>query len=199
MEGMDFIREVMDKVERHRFIPPQNQHEAHLDTALAIGHGQTISQPYIVALMTQSAKLKPTDVVLEIGTGSGYQAAVLSHIVKQTYTIEILEPLAREAQDRLKTLGYENVTVRHGDGYRGWAEQAPFDAILLTAAAPKVPQSLIEQLKVGGHMVLPLGKAQQSQELVVLTKQTDGKLKTTFEGGVVFVPMTGKIQKEEAP
>ena len=145
--------------------------------------------------MTQSAMLNAEDRVLEIGTGSAYQAAVLAEIVKEVYTIEIVESLAKTADQRLKKLGYKNVTVKHGDGYRGWQEKSPFDAILITAAAPTVPQRLVEQLKVGGRMVLPLGEADVSQSLMVLTKMKDGSLKEQFVAGVVFVPMTGEIRK----
>ena len=193
------VLEAMERIPRHLFVGSELIRLAYADSALPIKEDQTISQPYIVALMTQSAQLEPDDVVLEIGTGSGYQAAILSHIVKQVYTIEIVANLVREAEDRLKTLDYQNVTVRYGDGYQGWNELAPFDAILITAAAPKIPQLLIEQLEVGGRMIFPLGKARESQELVVLTKQADGKLKTSFEGRVIFVPMTGEIQKKDSP
>jgi protein-L-isoaspartate(D-aspartate) O-methyltransferase len=145
--------------------------------------------------MTQSAMLNAEDRVLEVGTGSAYQAAVLAEIVKEVYTIEIVESLARTADSKLKKLGYKNVTVRHGDGYRGWQEKSPFDAILITAAAPTIPQLLVDQLKVGGRMVLPLGKTGGSQDLIVLTKQENGKLKEQYITAVVFVPMTGEIRR----
>lgn len=189
------VLQAMLKVPRHLFVEPEYLSRAYSDRALPIKENQTISQPYIVALMTQSATLKADDRVLEIGTGSAYQAAVLAEIVKEVYTIEIVEPLARMAESRLKELGYNNVTVRHGDGYQGWQEKSPFDAIFITAAAPKIPQRLVEQLKVGGRMVLPLGRTGLSQDLMVLTKQDDGSLTEKFIAGVVFVPMTGEIRK----
>lgn len=189
------VLQALLKVPRHLFVEPEFLNRAYSDFALPIKENQTISQPYVVALMTQSAMLQADDRVLEIGTGSAYQAAVLAEIVKEVYTIEIVAPLAREADSRLKKLGYKNVTVRHGDGYRGWQEKSPFDAILITAAAPKIPRPLIDQLKVGGRMVLPLGKARSPQDLIVLTKQEDGSLQEQFITGVVFVPMTGEVQK----
>ena len=193
-----FDKAVLDallQVPRHLFVEPEFLSRAYADSALPIKENQTISQPYIVALMTQSAMLKAEDRVLEIGTGSAYQAAVLSEIVKEVYTIEIVESLARTAEDKLKKLGYKNVNVKHGDGYRGWQEKSPFDTILITAAAPKIPQLLIDQLKVGGRMVLPLGKTRGSQDLMVLTKLEDGSLKEQFITAVIFVPMTGEIRK----
>lgn len=189
------VLQALLKVPRHLFVEPDDVSRAYSDFALPIKENQTISQPYIVALMTQSALLKADDRVLEIGTGSAYQAAVLAEIVKEVYTIEIIEPLADSAKSKLKELGYDNVTVRNGDGYRGWQEKSPFDAILITAATPKIPRPLINQLKVGGRMVLPLGQTGSSQELMVLTKQEDGSLKKRFITGVVFVPMTGEIRQ----
>jgi protein-L-isoaspartate(D-aspartate) O-methyltransferase len=183
------------QVPRHLFVEPEFLSRAYSDSALPIKENQTISQPYIVALMTQSAMLNAGDRVLEIGTGSAYQAAVLAEIVQEVYTIEIVESLARTADEKLKKLDYKNVTVRHGDGYQGWQEKSPFDAILITAAAPKIPQPLIEQLRVGGRMVLPLGKTKGSQDLMVLTKQEDGSLKEQFITAVVFVPMTGEVRQ----
>lgn len=183
------------QVPRHLFVEPDYLSQAYSDSALPIKENQTISQPYIVALMTQSAMLNAGDRVLEIGTGSAYQAAVLAEIVEEVYTIEIVKSLARTVDEKLKKLGYKNVTVRHGDGYRGWQEKAPFDAILITAAAPRIPQLLIDQLKVGGRMVLPLGKTKGSQDLIVLTKLEDGNLKEQFIAAVVFVPMTGEIRR----
>jgi protein-L-isoaspartate(D-aspartate) O-methyltransferase len=180
------------KIPRHLFVEPEYLAQAYSDIALPIKENQTISQPYIVALMTQSAMLKANDHVLEIGTGSAYQAAVLAEIVKQVYTLEIVESLARTADRKLKELGYNNKAVRHCNGYCGWQEKSPFDAILITAATPKIPQPLINQLKVGGRMVLPLGKTGSPQELMVLIKKEDASLQKHFITRVVFVPMTGE-------
>ena len=188
------VLEAMLRVPRHEFVESRHRQAAYGDNALPIKEGQTISQPYIVALMTQSARLKPEDRVLEVGTGSAYQAAVLAEIAAEVYSIEIVETLAKEAAERLKRLGYENVNVRHGDGYQGWEDAGPFDAILITAAAPKIPKPLVDQLKLGGRMVMPLGNHRLSQDLVVLTKKMDG-LHKEYITGVVFVPMTGEIRK----
>jgi protein-L-isoaspartate(D-aspartate) O-methyltransferase len=188
------VLDAMLRVPRHEFVELRHRHIAYADSALPIKEYQTISQPYIVALMTQSARLKPGDRVLEVGTGSAYQAAVLAEIVAEVYTIEIVEILAKEAAKLLDDLGYENVSVRHGDGYQGWEEAGPFDAILITAAAPEIPEPLVDQLKLGGRMVMPLGDHRLSQDLVVLTKKEDG-LHKEFITGVVFVPMTGEIRK----
>ena len=180
------------KVPRHRFVPSRYEHEAYGDHPLPIGHGQTISQPYIVAFMTEALGLKGGEKVLEVGTGSGYQAAVLAEIAAQVYTIEIVEPLAREAETRLGGLGYENVHVRAGDGYAGWPEAAPFDGILVTAAAPRIPEPLKQQLRDGGRLVVPVGEG--VQELTVVTRKGD-----TFREErllpVRFVPMTGKVRQ----
>lgn len=184
----------MGKVPRHLFVPPEYRDSAYEDRPLPIGYGQTISQPYIVALMTHHLQLKPTDRVLEIGTGSGYQAAVLAELVKEVYTIEIIPELAREASERLKELGYENVHVKCGDGFFGWPEHAPFDAIIITCAAPEVPPRLVDQLREGGRMILPLGADPFYQTLTLITKR-DGKLEKRRITGVVFVPMTGEIEK----
>ncbi len=186
------VLNAMLKVPRHLFVQPKYLPKAYADYPLPIKENQTISQPYIVALMTQSAQLKPTDRVLEIGTGSAYQAAVLGEIVREVYSIEIIKTLADQARARLHRQGYDNVHVKHGDGYRGWPEHAPFDAILLTAAAPEIPEPLIEQLKVGGRMVLPL-EGVLFQDLIRLTKQPDGLKKETITG-VRFVPMTGEVR-----
>mgnify|MGYP002629945479 CR=1 FL=1 len=185
----------MAKVPRHLFVPAEYAHRAYSDSALPIKENQTISQPYIVALMTQSANLNAKDRVLEIGTGSAYQAAILGEIVKEVYTIEIIQPLYKQASRFLKNLGYKNVFTRLGDGYQGWQDKSPFDAILITAAAPKIPKPLVDQLKVGGRMVLPLGEGRFSQDLMVITKQEDGTLTKQYITGVVFVPMTGKVRK----
>lgn len=188
------VLQAMAKVPRHLFVEPAYLDRAYADGALPIKENQTISQPYIVALMTQSARLQPSDKVLEIGTGSGYQAVVLSEIVDRVFTIEIIGTLAREARERFEELGYKNIVVRHGDGYLGWEEEAPFDAILITAAAPEIPQPLLDQLKVGGRMVMPLGDGPFSQELITLTKTATG-VKREFITGVLFVPMTGEIRE----
>jgi protein-L-isoaspartate(D-aspartate) O-methyltransferase len=179
-------------VQRHEFVPDRLQSEAYANHPLPIGHGQTISQPYIVALMTDLAALGEDDVVLEVGTGSGYQAAVLAQLVKRVYSIEIIEPLAEQAQRRLKRLGYENVTTRLGDGYFGWQEHAPFDAIVVTAAATHVPPPLIAQLKPGGRMVIPVGGRFTVQYLLLLEKTEAGDVLTRQITAVRFVPLTGK-------
>ena len=184
----------MSRVPREEFVLPAYRDRAYADAALPIREKQTISQPYIVALMTQAAALKPTDRVLEVGTGSGYQAAVLAELVQEVYSIEIIEPLARRAGERLKALGYKNVHVRHGDGYRGWPERAPFDAILITAAAPKLPQPLVDQLKMGGRIVVPLDNVLFHQDLIRFTKTPDG-LKKEKITAVQFVPMTGEVRE----
>ena len=188
----DPVMNAMQKVERHRFVPLHLQRMAYLNQPLPIGEGQTISQPYIVALSTALIDPQPSHVVLEIGTGSGYQAAVLAEIVKQVYSIEIVEPLGRTADVRLRDLGYRNVEVRIGDGYAGWPEKAPFDAIVVTAAAPTIPQPLVEQLKPGGKMVIPVGSTNGGQELLLLVKNGDGTTTKTVVLPVRFVPLTGK-------
>jgi protein-L-isoaspartate(D-aspartate) O-methyltransferase len=182
----------MGKVPRHEFVPAELRPRAYADGPLPIGHGQTISQPFIVAFMTEQLEPKPTDRVLEIGTGSGYQAAVLAQLVTEVYTIEIIEPLAQRAGADLKRLGYTNIQVRAGDGYQGWPEAAPFDAIIVTCAPEKVPPPLVEQLKDGGRMIIPVGPM-GDQELVLLRKQ--GKqLEKHAVLPVRFVPMTGGAQ-----
>jgi len=180
------VLEAMLKVERHLFVPAKLRNLAYEDTALPIGYGQTISQPYIVAYMTEAAQLDRDDRVLEIGTGSGYQAAVLAEIVNDVYTIEILEPLADSARDRLETMGYENIKVKYGDGYKGWPEHAPFDAIIVTAAPPELPEDLIGQLKMGGRMVIPVGSIRQ--ELYLIVRNESGFDKKPLLP-VIFVPM----------
>jgi len=177
------------KVERHRFVPEEYLNSAYSDQPLPIGEGQTISQPYIVALMTELLELKEDEKVLEIGTGSGYQSAILAELVKEVYTIEIIEPLASVAKSRLLQLGYQNIKVKAGDGYLGWPEAAPFDAIIVTAAPDHIPKPLIAQLKEGGRMVLPVGS--YTQELKKIIKRF-GKVETTDVIPVVFVPMTGE-------
>jgi protein-L-isoaspartate(D-aspartate) O-methyltransferase len=183
---------VMAKVPRHEFVPERLRAEAYTDHPLPIGQGQTISQPYIVAFMTEQLEPKATDRVLEIGTGSGYQAAVLAKLTAEVYTIEIIEELAQRAATDLKRLGYTNVHVRAGDGYQGWAEAAPFDSIIVTCAPEQVPQPLVDQLKDGGRMIIPVG-AVWKQELVLLRKR-GGKLEQHAVLPVSFVPMTGETK-----
>lgn len=179
-------------VERHRFVPPGERRNAYDNRPLPIGHGQTISQPYIVALMTNLIEPQADDVVLEIGTGSGYQAAILAEIVSSVYSIEIIEPLYESASGRLGLLGYDNVTTRLGDGYYGWQEHAPFDAIVVTAAASHVPPPLIEQLKPGGRLVIPVGGRFMTQQLLLIEKTDDGEIVTRQIAAVRFVPLTGE-------
>jgi protein-L-isoaspartate(D-aspartate) O-methyltransferase len=186
---------VMGKVPRHLFVAERERHKAYGDYPLPIGEGQTISQPYVVAFMTEALKLKPGYRVLEIGTGSGYQAAVLAELVNAVYTIEIRKSLADMATERLRTLGYRNVSVRYGDGYFGWAEAAPFDAIIITAAVNHIPPPLIKQLKEGGRLILPLGSTVFYQTLTLVTKKKGGELAVEQMGPVAFVPMTGATQK----
>ena len=185
----------MGRVPRHRFVLPRWEAAAYDDGPLPINAGQTISQPYIVALMTQLADPKPGDRVLDIGTGSGYQAAVLAELGAEVYSIEIIPELADEAKKRLEDLKYDKVTVRAGDGYRGWPEKAPFKAIILAAAAPKVPEPLIAQLAAGGKLVIPVGEEGGVQELLVITRQPDGSVKRETVAPVAFVPMTGEVRK----
>jgi protein-L-isoaspartate(D-aspartate) O-methyltransferase len=181
----------MRQVPRHRFVDGTQLRAAYDNRPLGIGHGQTISQPYIVALSTDLLDLEPQHRVLEIGTGSGYQAAVLATLVREVYSIEIVEALGREAAARLAELGYRNVEVRVGDGYRGWPERAPFDRILVTAAAPDVPAPLIEQLAAPGRMVIPVGAGAFGQNLLLIEKGADGTIKRTAVLPVRFVPFTG--------
>jgi protein-L-isoaspartate(D-aspartate) O-methyltransferase len=183
--------EAMRSVPRHLFVPPELAGQAYDDHPLPIGHGQTISQPYIVAFMTEALHLKGDETVLEVGTGSGYQAAVLAEIAERVHTIEIVEPLAEESARRLKELGYTNVEVRAGDGYEGWPEAAPFDAIIVTAAAPRIPDPLKDQLADGGRLIIPVGDAWQ--ELVVLTREGD-RFDEKRVLPVRFVPMTGEVR-----
>jgi protein-L-isoaspartate(D-aspartate) O-methyltransferase len=186
----------MRKVPRHLFVPPNQQKDAYVDSPLFIGYGQTISEPYLVAFMTEALEVKPQDRVLEIGTGSGFQAAVLAELAREVYTIEILEPLAKTAEERLRRLGYSNVQVRAGDGYRGWPEAAPFDAIILTAAPPeRVPPPLLEQLREGGRLVAPVGGSEQ--ELIRDRRTAKGVTEEVLLP-VRFVPMTGEAQKPAA-
>lgn len=180
----------LEKVPRHRFVPEQLRHLAYSDSPLPIGHSQTISQPYIVALMTDLIEPKKNFRVLEIGTGSGYQAAVLAQLVDHVYTIEIIDALAESAADLLKTLGYMNITVRAGDGYKGWPEQAPFDAIVVTAGG-NIPKALIQQLKPGGRMVIPVENARGAQHLTVISKDHEGEIHSQQILPVRFVPLVG--------
>ena len=179
-------------VPRHEFVPAELRANAYADFPLPIGHGQTISQPYIVAFMTAQLRLTPRSRVLEVGTGSGYQAAVLAEIAGEVYTIEILPPLAQEAAARLQRLGYGRVHVRTGDGYNGWPEAAPFDAVIVTAAAGFVPPPLVEQLRPGGRMVIPVGEVGGVQELMLVEKAADGRTTTRTLIPVRFVPLTGR-------
>ena len=178
-------------VPRHRFVPDAWQAEAYADGPLPIGEGQTISQPYVVAKMTELAALRPTDRVFELGTGSGYQAAVASRLCARVYSIEIQPLLAERAVGLLRELGYDNVSVRAGDGFRGWPEEAPFDAMLITAAVPEIPDRLLKQLKPGGRAVLPVGPALGIQDLVLVQKGADGTTVTRSIFPVRFVPATG--------
>ncbi|MCW5977498.1 MAG: protein-L-isoaspartate(D-aspartate) O-methyltransferase [Bryobacteraceae bacterium] len=181
------VLRAMRTVPRHEFVPAELRAQAYADHPLPIGHGQTISQPYIVAFMSDALDVKHTHKVLEIGAGSGYQAAVLALLAKHVYTIEIVEPLAVSAKQKLAR--YENVTVRHGDGYKGWLEEAPFDRIMLTAAPPELPAALLEQLKPGGKLIAPVGRTVFDQELVLVEKAADGTMKQRSILPVRFVPM----------
>lgn len=181
----------IETVPRDRFVPPGMQPSAYENRPLSIGLGQTISQPFIVALMTDMLDLMPDDVVLEIGTGSGYQAAVLAQLVRRVYSIETLPELAQMARGHLEGLDYRNVEVRVGDGHLGWAEHAPYDAIIVTAAAPEIPPALLDQLKPGGRMVIPVGLRYMTQDLVLVTKDADGETHRRSILPVAFVPLVG--------
>ena len=183
------VREAMARVPRYRFVPDGAEGAAYVNAPLSIGHGQTISQPYIVALMTEMLDLEEDDVVLEVGTGSAYQAAVLAELVKKVYTIEVVEELARQAAEKLGRLGYDNVEVRHGDGYDGWPQHAPYDAIMVTATGEEIPPPLVEQLKPGGRMILPVGRPWSSQELVLVEKSPEGEIRQRSVLPVAFVPL----------
>lgn len=190
------VMAALGAVPRHRFVPPGEELFACDNRALSIGHGQTISQPYIVALMTELLHLKKSDKVLEIGTGSGYQSAVLAELAGQVYSIEIVEALAQDAAKRLRELGYANVQVCHGDGYAGWPQHAPFDAVIVTAAATHVPQPLVDQLKPGGRMTVPIGQPFTTQELLLVEKDANGRMHSRYVLPVGFVPLTGQHGKE---
>ena len=183
------VRAAMGKVERHRLVPREQQSAAYANRPLPIGSGQTISQPYIVALSADLLEPKPGDVVLEIGTGSGYQAAVLAEIVSRVYSIELITSLGNEARKRLEELGYGNIEIKIGDGYAGWPEKAPFDGIVVTAAAPHVPQALLEQLKPGARLVIPVGASSEIQYLKVITRRADGGFDEKRVLPVRFVPL----------
>lgn len=184
------VMQALRRVRREAFVPEHLQDSAYLNTPLPIGHRQTISQPYIVALMTELLEPQADQVVLEIGTGSGYQAAVLAELVRHVYSVEVVHALAEEAKERLRRLGYNNVSIRAGDGSLGWPEHAPYDAIIVTAAAPQVPQALIEQLKPGGVLVMPVGGSHFGQSLRVIRKSTDSRLDERDVLPVAFVPLT---------
>ncbi len=185
------VLEALREVPRHEFVPPDLRHRAYDNRPQPIGDGQTISQPYIVALMTDLLELEDGDVVLEVGTGSGYQAAVLAELAAQVYSIEIIESLGRSAAARLKDLGYNNVEVRIGDGYRGWPEHAPYDAVIVTAAADEIPPPLIDQLKPGGRLIAPVASGLMAEQLTLLTKDKAGETRTREILPVRFVPLTG--------
>lgn len=185
------VMEVMEKVPRHEFVPDSQKPHAYENRPLPIGHGQTISQPYIVALMTDLLDIHEESVVLEVGTGSGYQAAVLSALSKEVYSVEIIEELGEQARERLERLGFKNTHVRVGDGYHGWKERAPFDAIIVTAAGSHIPPPLIEQLKPGGRMVIPVGGPFMTQQLMLVEKGENGATRTRQILPVAFVPLTG--------
>lgn len=187
----------MSKISREKFVPETVRDQAYFDKPLPIGFDQTISSPSMVALMTSLAHVKNGDTILEVGTGSGYQAAVLGLLAGHVYSIEIVEPLALEAAERLKNLGYPNITVRSGDGYTGWPEQAPFDAIIVTAGATHIPPALFEQLKPGGRMVIPLGPNWAQEELTVVEKQHDGTTHQQKYGQVFFVDFTGEMRRHK--
>lgn len=186
------VMTAMGKVPRHLFVPHSQRHNAYENRPLPIGHGQTISQPYIVAIMTDLLKPARQHKILEVGTGSGYQAAILAELVDSVYSIEIIKALGESASERLTRMGYKNVDVRIGDGYYGWEEHAPFDAIVVTAAASHIPPPLIAQLKPGGRMMIPIGSRFLVQELLLVEKSNDGKLSTRQILPVAFVPLTGK-------
>ncbi len=199
LEGRDItdpeVLRVMGKVPRHRFVSRKQWPIAYNDHPLPIDEGQTISQPYVVALMTQFLRLKPRDKVLEIGTGSGYQAAILAELDTEVYTVEIRKALVERSKKVLEELGYQNAKVRHGDGYFGWKEYAPFDAIIVTCAANHIPPFLVEQLRVGGRLIIPVGSTTYWQTLTLIEKKGEDDLAVQHLGGVRFVPMIGEVQK----
>ena len=186
------VLDSMRKVRRHEFVPPKLVDSAYQNRPLPIGHGQTISQPYIVAVMTDLLGINPDHRVLEIGTGSGYQSAVLAELANSVFSIEIIQPLGQQAEQRLRRLGYDNIELRIGDGYYGWTEHAPFDAIIVTAASGHVPPPLVKQLRVGGKMIIPVGSRFATQELILITRESDGGITTRQILPVRFVPLTGE-------
>ena len=188
----DAVMAAMKHVPRHEFVDPKDVVAAYVNRPQQIGFGQTISQPYIVALMSDLLDLEPTDRVLEIGTGCGYQAAVLAELAARVYSIETVEQLAQGARERLKSLGYDNVEVKTGDGFEGWPEEAPFDAIIVTAAPERIPQTLVDQLRPGGRMAVPIGRVHETQSLVRLIKDADGRAIEQAMLPVAFVPMVAK-------
>ena len=188
------VMAAMAKAPRHEFVPPSEERYAYVNNALPIGHGQTISQPYIVALMTELLDPRPHHVVLEIGTGSGYQAAVLSELVRWVYSIEVIPELADAARERLQRLGYRNVSVSTGDGNEGWLEHAPFDGIIVTAAARVVPDALVTQLRNGGRLAIPIGQPQR-QDLILIEKSEDGAIRERSLLPVAFVPLVGAVDQ----
>ncbi|MCH7936966.1 MAG: protein-L-isoaspartate(D-aspartate) O-methyltransferase [Proteobacteria bacterium] len=188
----DAVMAAMKHVPRHEFVDPKDAVAAYVNRPQSIGYGQTISQPYIVALMSDLLDLEPTDRVLEIGTGCGYQAAVLAELAARVYSIETVEALSRGARRRLKSLGYDNVEIRTGDGFEGWPGEAPFDAVIVTAAPERIPQILIQQLRRGGRMAIPIGRVRETQTLVRVTKDAEGKVSEQAGLPVAFVPMVAK-------
>ena len=193
------VLDAMKAVPRHKFIPESYQRQAYGNHPLPIGYGQTISQPFIVASMTELLSISPGDKILEIGTGSGYQAAVLSELTPHVYTVEIVEELGIQAMRRFQVLGYESIQVKIGDGYEGWREHAPFDRIIVTCAPEDIPEPLIDQLKPGGRIVIPVGAEGRTQSLVLVVKSASGKLNTAVQYPVIFVPMTGKARERKTP
>lgn len=196
--ALDRALGVVGRLRREAFVLPAGRRAAYVDLPQEIGYGQTISDPYIVTVMTAALNVGPSARVLDVGTGSGYQAAVLAPLVAHVWSIEIVAPLARSAATRLKRMGYRNVTVRAGDGYAGWPEVAPFDGIVVAAGSGAVPQPLIDQLKVGGRLVMPIGATTTAEQILVMTKRADGGVDRCSLGGAMFVPLTGRGQTPEA-
>ena len=193
------VLQALESVPRHAFVPEHQRDHAYENRPLPIGYGQTISQPYIVAIMTDLSAPQPRQKALEVGTGSGYQAAILSRLVERVYTMEIVEPLGQQARERLRRLGYDNVEVKIADGYYGWPEQAPFDIILVTAAASHIPPPLVKQLKPGGRMLIPLGSRFMTQQLLLVTKEQEDQIAIRQILPVVFVPLTGDHSADISP